>query len=85
MSIDAKLGARTYSDVKDPEDVVTSIMEDVKIRAKILKFYSMTEMDSYDLVEELGRERKLLLKGGKVDIDRAARVILRDFQEGKIR
>lgn len=85
FSVDARLGARTYSDVKDPEDVVYNLLEDVKARDRILRFYGLSEVDSEDFVEELGRERKLLLKGGKVDIDRAARIVLRDWQEGKIR
>jgi len=37
------------------------------------------------LIEELGRKKGFLGKGGVVDEDRTARLVLRDWQEGKIR
>jgi len=84
MSLDTKLGARTYSDTKDPEDIVASLMKDNA--KKIEKFYKIkSKGDSEILIEELGQQRNLLKKGGKIDIDRTARQVLRDWQEGKIR
>ena len=37
------------------------------------------------LIEELGKKKGFLGKGGKVDVDRTARIVLRDWQEGAIK
>jgi len=107
-SRDAKLGSRTYSNVKDPEDVVNylisppkkpkkegeeedeeskNVVEEITdISRAIDKFY---EIDSYGdsevLIEKIGKKKNFLKKGGEVDTDRAARLILRDWQDGKIK
>jgi len=39
---------------------------------------------SYDLLAEIGRKRGCLQSGGRVDRQRAARIVLREFQEGKL-
>jgi len=84
MSIDTQLGARTYSDTKDPEDIVGHLMKDNA--KKIEKFYEIkSKGDAEILIDELGKQKNFLKKGGKIDIDRTARLILRDWQEGKIR
>ena len=112
---DVKVGARTYSDVKNPEDVVyylVSAPEPVDVdsvtkeeRAKIdeaeknakaiVKFYKLEGIGNLgfgvgeggvdELIEELGRKKGFLGKGGKVDVDRSARIILRDWQRGDIK
>lgn len=83
-SLDAKLGSRTYSNVKDPEDVVSFLMEDFSL--KIEAFYKINAKgNSEDLIEALGKKRNFLKKGGVVDFDRTARLILRDWQEGNIK
>ena len=81
---DVKVGARTFSDVKDPEMAVYYLMkENVK---KIENFYKINSKENADdFIEELGRQKKFLGKGGKVDVDRTARLVLRDWQEGKIK
>ena len=81
---DAKVGARTYSDVKDPEDVVDFLM---KTHAKRIEKYYKIEAkgDSEFLIEEFGKQKNFLKKGGVVDLDRASRLILKDWQEGKIK
>ena len=38
----------------------------------------------YELLEELGRKRGFLSRGGGVDTERAARVLLDEFREGKL-
>lgn len=77
-------GGRSYSQVKDPEIVVAKL---ISAYPKILeKFYNIQAGgDSEILIEELGRKKGFLKKGGIVDIDRTARVILRDWQTGEIR
>lgn len=80
----AKVGARTYDKVKDPSFVVHTLMQ--KYSKQLETFYNIqSNGDSEILIEELGKKKGLLLKGGKTDSDRAARVILKDWQSGKIR
>jgi len=83
FSEDAALGARTYSHVKNPEDIVYFLME--KNSKKILDYYDFKDLEAHELVEKIGKDRNLLSKGGEVDIDRAARIILKDWQLGQIR
>jgi ribosome biogenesis GTPase A len=80
---DVKVGARTYSDVKNPEEVVDYLLGD---SAEIIdRFYDIESRGDVDiLIEELGKKKGFLIKGGEVDVDRTARIILRDWQEGKI-
>ncbi|MFH1521972.1 MAG: GTPase, partial [archaeon] len=103
---DVKVGARTYSDVKNPEDAVFYLMsapapkDENNLTDKeksaieeargnsgaIEKFYGIeAKGDSEVLIEKLGKKKGFLGKGGKIDVDRTARIVLRDWQEGKIR
>ena len=101
---DVKVGGRTYSDVKNPEDVVYYLMtasepkdadnvtdkeeKAIKEAARnsevINGFYGFYGLGVEDLIEELGKKKGFLGKGGVVDVDRTARIVLRDWQEGKI-
>lgn len=79
-----KVGARTADRARDPDMIVASIMKD---HPQLLEKYY--EVDSADgdpevLLENIGKRRGLLLKKGIVDTDRVARLILKDWQEGKI-
>ena len=103
---DVKIGARSYSDVKDPERAVlflvraapavdpenltpkeeAAIVYARKSAKAIDKFYDMKSMGDVEvLIEELGKKKGFLGKGGVVDEDRTARLILRDWQSGAIR
>jgi ribosome biogenesis GTPase A len=103
---DVKFGARSYSDVKDPERAVLflvrappaedeenltereerAIVEAEKNAHAIDGFYGIDSRGDVEiLIEELGRKKGFLGKGGVVDEDRTARLILRDWQEGRIR
>jgi ribosome biogenesis GTPase A len=111
---DVKVGGRTYSDVKDPEDVVfylisprddsgdpsspipkdpnnvtkeeqAKIDEAARNAAAIAKFYDIKNDGVNEMIEELGNKKGFLGKGGKVDVDRTARIILRDWQLGEIK
>ncbi len=55
----------------------------------LCKRYSLDEgeisdLDSYDIFELIGRKRGLLIKGGEVNFDRCATVILDEFRNGGI-
>jgi ribosome biogenesis GTPase A len=84
LSKHAKVNARDYSKVRDPEYVVHTLMKDYS--SQIESFYGLkVEGDSEKLIEIIGRTKNLLKKGAVVDEDRAARLILKDWQEGRIK
>ena len=84
ISKHAKINARDWSKVRDAEYVVSTLMKDYA--PQIEKFYSISVNGNAErLIEEVGKQKNLLKKGGIVNEDRAARVILRDWQEGKIK
>lgn len=80
----AMIGVRTYDSTKNPEFVVAEIMSD---NPGLFEDYYHIEAngDSEILLEELGKKRNLLIKGGNIDMDRTARLVLKDWQSGKIR
>lgn len=79
-----KINVRTYDKVKDPEFIVSEFMKTYP--GVFEKYYNIqTKGNSETLLEELGRKSHLLQKGNIVDIDRTARKILKDWQDGKIK
>ena len=84
FSRDAMLGARSHSDVKNPEDVVNFLMGEHS--DEIEKYYKIDVGGSTDdLIEKVGKEKNFLEKGGKIDIDRTSRLIIRDWQSGAMK
>ena len=80
----SKLGGRTINTIRDPEMVVTGLME--SHAKEIEKYYGIhAGGDAEVLIENLGRKKRFLKKGGLVDEDRAAKFIIRDWQKGRIR
>jgi ribosome biogenesis GTPase A len=84
ISMHTRLGARSYSQVREPDLVVASLMKDY---SNVLdKFYGIgSKGDSEILIKELGKKRGFLKKGGEVNEDVTARLILKDWQTGKIK
>ena len=79
-----KLGGKSHSQVKEPEIVINELMKEYS--KQIEKFYKIdSKGDTEILIEELGKRRRLLNKGGEVNGDKTARLILRDWQEGRIK
>jgi ribosome biogenesis GTPase A len=84
FSEDAKVGARSYNNVKDPEDIIHYLMKDFS--KEIEGYYKINvNGDSEILISKLGIQKNFLKKKGEVDVDRTSRIILRDWQEGKIK
>ncbi|MFZ5954799.1 MAG: YlqF/YawG family GTPase [Nanoarchaeota archaeon] len=78
------VGARTFDQVKDPEFIISKLMD--KYSKQIEKFYEIeAEGDAEMLIEKLAKKKGFLIKGNEPDIDRTSRLILRDWQLGKIR
>ena len=69
--------------VKEPYFVMEEILK--KIDKKILvETYGITFSDLDDLLEKFARKRGKLLPGNEPNIEEAARIIIRDWQRGKI-
>lgn len=79
-----KLGARDYSKVRNPENIVSDLLHEYK--KSFEEHYKIdTRNDAEKLIEKLGKQKNFLKKGGIVDEDRTARFILKEWQKGKIR
>jgi hypothetical protein len=80
----AKIGASTFDKTKDPDVAVHEIMK--QHPGLFEKFYGIdAKGNSEMLLEEIGRKRGMVLKKGEIDVERAARMILKDWQKGNIR
>ncbi len=78
---EAKIGVRTYDKVKEPDFVVSRLM--LENPGLFEKFYGIdANGDAEVLLEQLGRKKGFLAKGNNVDIDKTARYVLKDWQEG---
>ncbi|XP_011633232.1 nucleolar GTP-binding protein 2 [Pogonomyrmex barbatus] len=70
--------------VQNPEDYITSVLERVKPEY-IRKTYKIdTWTDHVDFLEKLARRSGKLLKKGEPDITIVARMVLNDWQRGKL-
>lgn len=79
----AKIGARTSNTIRNPEMIVVELIKNFS--NQIEKFYKINAKGNPEvLIESLGRKKGFLKKGGVVDEDRTSRLIIKDWQEGKI-
>ena len=78
----ASIGAIDYSKVKDPEEVAIELIN--KNIELMQKHYNIKKED-YEFIEELALEKGLLIKKGEPDVIRSSRLILSDWQKGKIK
>lgn len=84
ISYHAKVGSRSYSQVRDPETIIANLIREYP--RVFEKFYKIeANGDSEILLEELGKIKNIFKKGGAVDTDKSARIVLRDWQEGRIK
>ena len=80
----AQINVKTYDKIREPEMVVSELMK--KYPGRFEKFYNIEAGGDSDLlIEILGKKRNFMRKGGEVDSDRTARIIIKDWQEGRIR
>ncbi len=78
----AKVGGKSFSQVKNPELAVNEIMKSNK--KDLERFYKIDFKDAEDLIEKVGKKKRFLNKGGEVDSDKTARMVLKDWQLGNI-
>lgn len=83
------LGSKNPEKLKNLDKVVFALIAELMKDPNSLKVNYDVEyqegMDEYDVLIEIGRSMNYLLKGNKVDENRAARKILKDWQSGKLR
>jgi ribosome biogenesis GTPase A len=84
IAMHTKLGGRSYSQVKNAEIVVSELMKEHS--KQIEEFYKIkANGDSEILIEELGKRKGFFKKKGLIDEDKSSRLILKDWQQGKIK
>jgi len=80
----AEIGVRNASSVKSPEFIIHKLL--VENPSLIESYYNIEANGDIEiLLEVLGKRKGFILKGNKADVDKTARYILKDWQEGKIR
>jgi ribosome biogenesis GTPase A len=77
-----KIGAIDYSKIKDPEFAALQlILDEMKV---IQNYYGVYSDDPEEILEKIAFKFKKLKKKGEADLDVAARLVLKDWQTGKI-
>ncbi|MCH7568873.1 MAG: 50S ribosome-binding GTPase [Nanoarchaeota archaeon] len=83
------LGAKNPEKLKNAELVALKIIDlflenTAKNLEKIYKIKIENENDSYEIFTKIGEIRKLLKKGGLIDEQRTSKLIIKDWQTGKL-
>ena len=79
-------GALRPEALEDPLNPAIKLVELALSRdpRAIERTYGIAEREPYKILQELARRRGFLLKGGELNVDEAARVIIRDWQQGRL-
>ena len=78
----ALIGAQDFSKVKDPDLIILELIDEMEDRIK--KHYGVEGEYDEEILENIAKKFRKLKKGGKLDIDATARMVLKDWQRGKI-
>ena len=85
----ALIGAKNPERLKEPEVIAEEVINlFVKRDRKLFeKFYDfkISGLENYEVIEGLAQKKGHLKRGGVGDIDRTAKMIVRDWQQGKLR
>jgi len=84
------LGAKNAEKLNDVEGVAVKIINiflenDISDLEKRYGFNSGGEKDEHEILIKIGKARKLLMRGGVVDENRVSMMLVRDWQQGKLR
>ena len=79
-------------DILDTERIATALCSKLRTlypdllsaRYKLGDMDRHSELEDWELVEEIGRKRGFLISGGEVDYERACNMLLSEFRDGKI-
>ena len=84
----AFIGTQDHTKIKDPDVIAMKLMEEFP--GLIEKHYGIGKSDVTDfedkeeVLEVIALKKNLMKKGNNADIDRVSKMILKDWQEGKI-
>jgi len=79
----ALINAVDFNKVKDPDLVAMELIE--QKRKQVCKYYDLNEAgDPEAILEAIAKKFNKLKKGGVLDTVAAARIVLKDWQQGKI-
>lgn len=79
-----EIGAQHYNKIKAPDFFVANLMKENP--GVFEEYYGVqANGDSELLLETLAKKRGMVLKKGAVDLDRMARLVIKAWQEGKIK
>ncbi|HLC89194.1 MAG TPA: GTPase [Candidatus Nanoarchaeia archaeon] len=78
-----KIGAIDYAKIKEPEIAALTLIEENK--RWIMDHYQIAGDDPEEILEQIGRKLKKLGRKGEVDLEATSRLILKEWQTGKIR
>jgi ribosome biogenesis GTPase A len=78
-----KIGAIDYSKIKDPELVALKLIDDEM--ELIQNYYDVYSDDPEEILKKIALKYKKLGKGGKANLEVVARMVLKDWQTGKIK
>ncbi len=84
MADHAIVGARSWTQIKEPELVVSKILKNFP-RALENHYRTNSKADAEEIINELGARWNCFKKGGNVNEDKTARRILKEWQEGIIK
>ena len=76
--------ASIRDEVFDPVEIAGWLLEFLKVRYAHALHERYGYIDGEDSLEEIGRSRGCLLRGGVVDLNGAAAVVLKDFRTGRL-
>ena len=79
----AVIGSIDYTHIREPDIVVVDLL--TKFPGRLEAYYEVEPMDDpYEVIEVIAKKRNVLKKGGTPDEMRMARMILTDWQKGRI-
>ena len=77
-------GVVRIENVKNPEDYISAMLERVKTDYIKMTYSLISWTGAEDFLEQIARKSGRLLKGGEPDFSTVAKMVLNDFQRGKI-
>ena len=79
----AFIGTTDFTKAKEPDLIVIGLMD--RFPGRVEMFYGVgIEEDKEETIEKIALKRNILKKKAEADIERTARMILKEWQKGKI-
>ncbi|MEG2015957.1 MAG: ribosome biogenesis GTPase YlqF, partial [Oscillospiraceae bacterium] len=75
-------------EIMDSETIAVRLLEVLKVdyADRLCERYKLNlascELESYELLQEIGRKRGMLISGGEIDTERAANTLLDEYRGG---